>query len=39
LQKQYPHDGPTSFFLNRAEKFSQNPPPPGTARPIRMDVK
>ena len=39
LQKEYPDDGPTSYFLNRAERFLQNPPPPGTDRPIRMNVK
>src|SRR4029077_10268472 len=39
LQKEYPDDGPTSYFLNRAEKFLENPPPPGMDRPIRMNVK
>jgi len=39
LQQDYPDDGPTSFFLDLADDYLQNPPPPGTARPIRMKVK
>ena len=39
LQEEYPDDGPTSYFLRRAERFLQNPPPSGTDRPIRMNVK
>ena len=38
-QREYPDDGPTAYFLYRAERFLQNPPPPGTDRPIRMNVK
>ncbi len=39
LQNEYPDDGPTAYFLGRAERFLQNPPPTGTDRPIRMSVK
>ncbi len=39
LHEDYPDDGPTSFFLDLAVKYSQDPPPPGTARPIRVNVK
>jgi adenylate cyclase len=39
LHQEYPDDGPTSFFLDLAEKYSIAPPLPGTARPIRLDVK
>jgi adenylate cyclase len=39
LHEEYPDDGPTSFFLDLAIKYSENPPPQGTARPIRVDVK
>jgi adenylate cyclase len=39
LHAQYPQDGPTSFFLDLADKYSNNPPPSGTARPIRVNVK
>jgi adenylate cyclase len=39
LQQDYPDDGPTSYFLVLADDYSQTPPPPGTARPIRMNVK
>jgi adenylate cyclase len=39
LKEQYPDDGPTSFFLDLADRYSQNPPTPGTARPIRVNVK
>ena len=39
LHEQFPDDGPTAFFLDLAVKYSEHPPPPGTARPIRVDVK
>jgi adenylate cyclase len=39
LHEQYPDDGPTQFFLDLAVKYSEDPPPAGTARPIRVDVK
>jgi adenylate cyclase len=39
LHEDYPDDGPTSFFLDLALRYSQDPPPPGTARPIRVNVK
>jgi adenylate cyclase len=39
LHAQYPQDGPTSFFLDLADKYSNNPPPSGTSRPIRVNVK
>jgi adenylate cyclase len=39
LHEQYPDDGPTSFFLKRAVEYSQDPPPPGTTRPIRVNIK
>lgn len=39
LHEDYPDDGPTAFFLDLAVKYSEHPPPPGTARPIRVDVK
>jgi adenylate cyclase len=39
LHDQYPDDGPTSFFRDLAERYSLDPPPPGTARPIRVSIK
>ncbi len=39
LQADYPDDGPTSYFLDLADTYSRTPPPPGTARPIRLNVK
>jgi adenylate cyclase len=39
LHEEYPEDGPTSFFLDLADKYSQDPPAPGVARPIRVNVK
>ena len=39
LQKTYPDDGPILFFLRRAEKFSQCPPPPGAEWAIQMESK
>jgi adenylate cyclase len=39
LHKHYPDDGPTSFFLGLAVQYSENAPPPGTARPIRVNIK
>jgi adenylate cyclase len=39
LQKAYPDDGPTSFYLDRALKFAKEPPPPGSESTIRMNAK
>jgi len=39
LQVEYPDDGPTSYFLDLADTYSRTPPPPGTTRPIRVNVK
>jgi adenylate cyclase len=39
MQEDYPTDGPTSYFLNLAEGYLRSSPPPGTARPIRLNVK
>ena len=39
LQQDYPGDGPTAYFLRRAQGFLREPPPPGSDRPIRMNVK
>ncbi|HZO54935.1 MAG TPA: adenylate/guanylate cyclase domain-containing protein, partial [Bryobacteraceae bacterium] len=39
LREHYPDDGPTSFFHDLAARYSQDPPPPGTARPIRVNIK
>jgi adenylate cyclase len=39
LHEQYPEDGPTAFFLDLAVRYSQDPPPPGAARPIRVNIK
>ena len=39
LHEQHPDDGPTSFFLDLAAKYEENPPVIGTARPIRVNIK
>jgi adenylate cyclase len=39
LARNYPADGPTAFFLSRAERYLSDPPPRGSHRPIQMRVK
>ena len=39
LHREYPDDGPVSYFLGLAELYSGNPPPSGSSRPIRVNVK
>jgi adenylate cyclase len=39
LARKYPEDGPTTFFLQRAERYLHDSPPRGGHRPIQMRVK